>query len=312
LKEEDTDGSIEGGKLNRGGSAGIVQGLLSNDAAASGIPLTKADGMVAAPPAATGISSGGDLDNTRLDSSIFGNSAQTNTFTSANALLQTATGVSGPFTDNKVLIGQFTTRGKMSFELNLEIEELDPKGGTRTVRYVANKGAHNTDSVTVSPFLKYPAECGCKDLNYLEYNARFGCDNNSLCKNLIVLGCMDPLSCNYDPMANVNVPDLCCYPGHCNDRDISLVCPDLKVEFNAAVRLKIYPNPVQQRLSIEIQSSEQVESKIALYDGFGTLISETTSTLNTSELDVSELPKGLFLLRVYRQGTVVSSRFMKN
>jgi hypothetical protein len=310
LKEEDSDGSIEGGNKNNGGSGGIAAGILLNAANASGIPIFKADGMVL-DTAAKGMSSGGDLDISKLDSSIFGGTFSS--FISQDALFQNAAGVIGPLIDNKVLIGQFTTSGKLSFELNLELEEIDHQTGrTKTVLYVANKGTHNTDSVTVSSFLKYPAECGCKDLNYLEYDSKYGCDNKSLCKTLIVLGCMDPLSCNFDPKANVNVPDLCCYPGYCNDRDISMVCPDLKAELNTGVKMLIYPNPVQEKLSMELQSSAPATTNIAIYDGFGTLILEKTIANNASEFDVSGLPKGLYLIRVFRNGVITSSRFMKN
>ena len=45
----------------------------------------------------------------------------------------------------------------------------------------------------------------CGDLNYLEYNFNPDVVNNNLCITLIIEGCMDEFSCNFDPLANTSL-----------------------------------------------------------------------------------------------------------
>ena len=45
----------------------------------------------------------------------------------------------------------------------------------------------------------------CGDSNYLEYNFNADVFNQNLCIELIVSGCMDVKSCNFDPLANVSL-----------------------------------------------------------------------------------------------------------
>jgi len=45
------------------------------------------------------------------------------------------------------------------------------------------------------------------------------------------------MACNYDPNANFNIPELCCYPGLCGDRDIAVVCPQLSSEVFSSIRI---------------------------------------------------------------------------
>jgi len=55
----------------------------------------------------------------------------------------------------------------------------------------------------------------CMDPLYLEYNAGGTCNNQSMCLTLIVNGCTDPSSSNYDASANVD-DGSCCVDG-CTD-----------------------------------------------------------------------------------------------
>ncbi len=106
LKTEDTDGTI-----------GNNQGILANNDALAGLPITGMDGvdglMPGAPilPNVLGIT-------TELD--IFDQTVG-NDFTTNNAAIAALGGVEGVTPSNHVLLGQFTTDGVFSFRLNLQL-----------------------------------------------------------------------------------------------------------------------------------------------------------------------------------------------
>ena len=170
LKSQDNNGSFIGGANNDGGSAIIPGGLLTNNDATTGIPLTTADGMDTMSNVPNNWSDNGIIDLiSGVDSTIFGSAKPGKEFISNNAYLQNS-GVSGVISDsNEVLVAQLTTNGDISFELNVEVKETD---GTIT-KYVAT-GIDTLDE-KVSPWLKYPPSCGCMDPNYLEYSSNYLC-----------------------------------------------------------------------------------------------------------------------------------------
>ena len=99
-------------------------------------------------------------------------------FISNNARLQNL-GVAGVDPAlNHVLVAQLTTKGEISFELNIEVEEFDGSN-SQIVQYVANDDILINDE-RISPFLKYPQSCGCTDPVYFEYNS--DCSPCDICK----------------------------------------------------------------------------------------------------------------------------------
>lgn len=117
LKTEDTDGSI-------GNSSSILQ----NENALAGIPVKTQDGMIAGTPEApTFVGLGTAL-------SVFDAKSQAgNLFSTNNGSVASLNGSVGPTAENKVLIGQFTTDGFFSFQLNIQIKT--PAG--KSENYVA-------------------------------------------------------------------------------------------------------------------------------------------------------------------------------
>ena len=114
LKSEDNDGK----------NLLTLNTLLKNNEAAMGIPLTTQDGNMIVtgkqPEAVTFVGfdpSGGIFDATNLQ----GNSFQTN-----DGAISSLNGATGPTDENRVLIGQFTTDGVFSFELNIQIGTPTP------------------------------------------------------------------------------------------------------------------------------------------------------------------------------------------
>jgi hypothetical protein len=115
LKSDDSDGSI-----------GNTDGILQNIDASAGIPVKTQDGMAAGTPEAVtfvGLT-------TELD--VF-DATPGNLFSTWNGSIASLNGSAGPTSDNRVLIGQFTTDGVFCFWLNIQIGT--PSGGTEN--YVA-------------------------------------------------------------------------------------------------------------------------------------------------------------------------------
>jgi hypothetical protein len=218
-KPEDPDGSIVGGINNDGGSAGVPGGLLTNNDPNAGIPLTESDGLVPSTISTTGFFDLNIISENGDDSTIFGALTNAKTFTSYNARLLYSQGISGPTADNRILVAQLTTKGMLSFELNLEIQKSD---GT-TINYVAAESAMGVDTF-YSRWLSYPFSCGCTDPDFLEYDKNASCDDGS-CATPLILGCTDPAACNFDPAANKNIPEMCCFNSQCA-LELGIVCPE--------------------------------------------------------------------------------------
>jgi hypothetical protein len=314
-KVDDTNGTIIAGTKNDGGSASIAEGLLANQNPAAGIPLTIQDGM---DTMSTIPSDWTPLIASALDSTIFDTINKTVKKIISNKATIQNSGVMGVIPEkNQVLVAQLTTKGELSFELNIEL--LDPTG--KSFYYVANDSLDSLEltitpnkKIQLSRFLKYPFTlvCGCGDLNYLEYDKKRDCDSQDSCKTPIVFGCMDTLACNFDPKATYNVSSLCCYPGRCNNRDISLVCPQL----SNATGFILYPNPTTEFINLQITTGSSDAISYTIVDSYGITILEKKLGVilgtMTEQINLANLNKGLYLIRVAIGNSYESKLFMKN
>ena len=250
------------------------------------------------------------------DTTVFGPTNVGSKLIVTNGYLQQNKGVSGDSaTGHQVLVAQLTTTGDITFEINLELMDSTVTGVHYYNFIPSNNGLPTTGDTTVNRLLKYPPDaplCGCQDPNYLEYNPTLQCASQDSCHTRIVFGCMDTLACNYDAKANYHIQNLCCYPGKCNDRDISLVCPGISSQSG----FSLYPNPASNSLTLQISAGTNQEIKYEIYDSFGTLVLTkelgTLSGVTTQEVDVSNLHIGLYMARVYVGGIPTSKSFMKN
>jgi hypothetical protein len=317
LKPQDPDGSLinPSHTSSWGGTAGISTGLLINNDPAAGISITNKDGLV---PSVTYTNSFNDngFRNSSGDTTVFGATKIGSQFVSNNSYLQQTSGVAGANIDsNQVLVAQLTTLGDLSFELNVELMDTTV---VPAVHYFYVAQSSTADSYVLNPFLTYPPSCGCRDIRYLEYNPTFACGDSTYCSTLKVYGCTDTAACNYDPHANVLLSNFCCYPGYCNDRDLSLVCPGLHPRFfQEAMKTNIYPNPVQNYLTLELVSSTDDKAvAYKIYDAFDRVVVEKDLGVipgnSIIEADVSDLPKGFYLFRVMVEGIYSTKKFIKN
>jgi len=319
LKTQDTGVSI----LNPshlstwGGTAHVPGGLLVNNDPLAGIPITNKDGLFANTYTYTnGFIDQGfkDITQGNIDTTVFGAKKIGSKFISYNSFLQQTPGVMGAIPDsNQILVAQLTTKGILTFELNVVVVD---SAGHNPIYFVAK---NPTGDTLLSPFLTYPPPCGCRNESYLEYNPYAACDDSASCKTLKVFGCTDTMACNYDPSANVFLPNFCCYPGYCNDRNVAIVCPDIspyrlkKNNFSADV----YPNPVQNSLTLQLVSSvDYAGVTYTIYDAYDRVMVEKDLGIiqgnSLLQADVSDLASGLYLLHVSVAGVSSIKKFIKN
>jgi hypothetical protein len=212
---------------------------------------------------------------------------------------------------NEVLIAQLSTKGELTLKLNLEVEVPDGDN-FRTVTYVAN-GDTLLEGEEISPFLSYPFVCGCRDADYLEYKNIYACDNLDSCKTKIVLGCMDTSACNYNSKANYNLSSLCCYPGFCNDRNLSSVCPQFEDDAN---KFYLFPNPTSQNINFNMWLTKQEELKYSILNLYGVEVQAETSMGAAfgdfyKEIDLLNLQAGVYLFKLNRNGNFYKKVFIK-
>jgi len=309
-KDQDSDGSFIGGDNNDGGSSKVPFGLLNNTDPKAGKPLFQKDGIQLVNKILSNWGDYGIVSNSE-DSTIFGSLVKGNEFKSNNFFLKN-NGTIGPDSlKNQILVAQITTAGELSFALNLEVLE-NINGVPTKVLYVSNDSILK-ENEQFSGYLNYPFTCGCLDKNYVEYNPKAVCSSADACKTKIVLGCTDPKACNYDPNANVMVHSLCCYPGACNNRDIAEVCPSLMEE---ALSFNIHPNPSHKIIYINAKTGKEMDFSYDLYDVFGNNVLSKSigskTVLIDEEINIENLPNGIYHLRLTVGNTIESKTFIKN
>lgn len=299
LKDQDTDGSFVGGANNDGGSALVASGLLINQNPSCGIPLTVADGMDTLNSAPTNWYNAGVLDFlSGNDTTMFGSLVPQSSFWSDNFLLS-CSGVQGTVADsNQVIIAQLTTLGDLAFNINITVEEL--VNGVPTVMNYVSTDTLLGENESFNAYLSYPYTCGCNNPNFIEYSSSFACYEEGSCNTPVVFGCTDSLACNYEPTANLNIQDLCCYPGSCAGRNIEEVCPSL---MGNDFDVNVYPNPTSGDMTMNLISGIANSNwSYEIYNTYGSVKLSglfTTTDLNVVlPLNLENLDPGMYQLRV--------------
>ena len=305
LKVDDNDGSFVGGSNNLGGTALIPGGILINNDPTSTPALTASDGLVSTNLVFGQWLDAGLRDLSGADTTVFGVLNTGNSFVNYSCRLQQNNGVPATL-GNKVLLAQLTTKGDLTFKLNLEVEL--PNG---TVSKFVADNTFIQPNEQLSPFLTYPPLCGCKDPMYLEYSPTYACNIQDSCQTLIRFGCMDTTACNYDPDANFNIQTLCCYPGYCNDRDLSLVCPGLA---NGKIGIvSTYPNPANSEVTVEWNFEKDAEEvQLILTDAYGKQIKSQrfSSAIDKATISLLGVPSGIYLVRLISSSTLSSTHII--
>jgi hypothetical protein len=110
---------------------------------------------------------------------------------------------------------------------------------------------------------------------------------------------MDSLACNYNPLANLEIESLCCYPGFCQERDLEEVCPQLKGE---SFDFKVFPNPASNSTTVQVLSGVNSDVSIEIFDYNGVVVYAEfvpDAPLNYStQVSTVQFPTGLYVIRV--------------
>lgn len=313
LKNQDVDGSFIGGVNNDGGSELIPTGLLVNNDVSAGIPLIQADGMDTMATIPNTWSHFGLLDFVSgNDSTMFGSLSSKNEFISDNFFLSNS-GIKGLIPDsNQILVAQLTTIGELAFHLNIVVDAMI-NGGVQTINYVSSNDTI-VSGEEFNPYLIYPSTCGCNNSDYVEYDPTVTCLEPGSCITPIIIGCMDTMACNYDANANVNISNLCCYPGKCNNRDIAIVCPALRGD---NFEFLVYPNPSAEDFYLDVYSGMANETiQIEVYNTFGVNVFEKTiaptGLLIGEKLELTTSEKGVYHIKVQIGDQVQTQLLFKN
>jgi hypothetical protein len=81
-------------------------------------------------------------------------------------------------------------------------------------------------------------------------------------------------------------------------------------ELNKTKGIKVFPNPSTNSISLSVNQSFGVLIPICLYNIYGQLVLSTTQNEN---IDVTNLPKGLYLVKVSdKYGKVITTKFQKS
>lgn len=81
--------------------------------------------------------------------------------------------------------------------------------------------------------------------------------------------------------------------------------------FAEALKIKVYPNPAKEYLTVNLGSIDETQSTISLLDINGKEIYTQVTTLNQLQVDVSHIAPGTYLLKVTRGENFVMYNIIK-
>ncbi|MCB9169610.1 MAG: T9SS type A sorting domain-containing protein [Flavobacteriales bacterium] len=289
LKSDDPDGSIVGGANNDGGSNAVPGGLLVNENPLSAIPLTTADGLWNNGTAPDPVNSVG-TPPAMFDAGS-GNSYSDDNF--AWAVL-TPGGVAGPDTNNRILIGQFTTDGEFQFCLNLWVRIPDS--------LVCN-------DPNCLQILEYYADLQPADTAGSAFITDYRFTHPTLCFD----SGQTPIDCQGVPGGPAQ-PGTACDDGDPdteNDTwDANCICSGLPVGIaevgEGRVEVTARPNPAHDLLWAEITTDHAARAHLELRDAVGsTIIDRDLGRIagrHSETIDMSGLNSGIYFLNITVDG----------
>lgn len=115
---------------------------------------------------------------------------------------------------------------------------------------------------------------------------------------------------NYDKSGNISSRKVITLKSATSESDQESVP---KVLLDTDIEVKIYPNPTQGQLKIELSDYKDKEVlSFQLYDMNGRLLINTKKSEATNELDLSRFANGTYILRMVRNGKPSSWRIIKS
>lgn len=79
-------------------------------------------------------------------------------------------------------------------------------------------------------------------------------------------------------------------------------------------QISVYPNPAKEKLYLSLANSENTDITLQIYNLSGTLLKNSTFLYSNSpvEMDISNLKKGAYFIRVESSGAAQKVKFIKN
>ena len=100
------------------------------------------------------------------------------------------------------------------------------------------------------------------------------------------------------------------YAYHGGNRGFTTLSVTLGISENKLLSFEMYPNPVSDVLNIQLPTgTDKVE--VGVYDYTGRLVSTKTISSNDSTLDVQNISKGIYIIRVTTNSKIGVQRFIK-
>jgi hypothetical protein len=317
---------------NDGGSLGVPDTLMHNYVPSMGIPLTTADGLYntgTPPPAITSVGTAPTAFNM----------AGGNSFVSQDFAWAVLGGVEGPTPENKILIGQFTTDGTLTFCLNLWVKIPDSlvcsdPNCHEILEFYGTLLASDTAGGGIPTQNKFTHPTLCFDSGTLQFDCLGVPGGSALPGTPCDDGNVYTTSDEYDPSCNclghdcvgvlggTALPGAPCDDGNANTindtLDTGCNCvgiPTAIDEHTNAVAVSVHPNPTHDLLWVEVSGAKGSVS-VELSDMLGQrLIKRDLPKLSGSSsgsLDLSALSRGVYFLTLTMDGQVQVQRITRN
>ena len=100
------------------------------------------------------------------------------------------------------------------------------------------------------------------------------------------------------------------YAYHGGNRGFTTLSVTLGISENKLLSFEMYPNPVSDVLNIQLPSGTD-KAEVGVYDYTGRLVSSKTISSNDSTLDVQNISKGIYIIRVATNTKIGVQRFIK-
>ena len=90
-------------------------------------------------------------------------------------------------------------------------------------------------------------------------------------------------------------------------------CPETVTSVNNKIKsevnqIKVYPNPANNTLSVELQSNSKGQKQVLLFDANGMIVYTNTFTGSKTQINISEFNSGIYIVKVGSEGNYVSSK----
>jgi len=100
------------------------------------------------------------------------------------------------------------------------------------------------------------------------------------------------------------------YAYHGGNRGFTTLSVTLGISENKLLSFEMYPNPVSDVLNIQLPTGTD-KAEVGVYDYTGRLVSTKTISSNDSTLDVQNISKGIYIIRVTTNSKIGVQRFIK-